>query len=68
MIGYKEYYGIEINPERMPVDKAIKLNARALEILNQRINKLPHEKIINAYFYPEENRGIIEKVLLDSIS
>ena len=68
MTGYKEYFGIDINPERMPVDKAIKLNARALEILNQRINKLPHEKIINAYFYPEKNRGTIEEVLLDAIS
>lgn len=67
MAGYREYYGIDINPERMPVEKAIEINSRALNIMVQRINNLPHEKIIEAYYDPENNRGIIEEILLEAM-
>jgi len=67
MAGYKEYYGIDINPERMPVEKAIEINSKALYIMNERINSLPNEKIIDAYFNPENNRGTIEMILVDSM-
>jgi xylose isomerase len=67
MAGYKEYYGIDINPERMPVEKAIEINSKALYIMNERINSLPNEKIIDAYFNPENNRGTIEMTLVDSM-
>lgn len=67
MAGYKEYYGIDINPERMPSIKAIELNAMALNIMNERIEALPHEKILDTYFDPENNRGSIEMILLQSL-
>lgn len=63
MTGYREYFGIDINPERMPVEKAIEINSLVLNIMNDRINRLPHEKIIEAYFDPENHRGDIEEVL-----
>jgi len=35
--------------------------------MNERINSLPNEKIIDAYFNPENNRGTIEMILVDSM-
>ena len=43
MAGYREYFGIDINPERMPATKAIEINSLVLHIMNERINELPHE-------------------------
>ena len=67
MAGYREYFGIDINPERMPATKAIEINSLVLHIMNERINELPHEKIIEAYFDPENNRGEIEMILAKSM-
>jgi len=63
MHGYREYFGIDINPERMPAEKAVELNCLALNIMNDRINNLPHEEIIESYFNPENHRGDIEMIL-----
>jgi len=65
MIGYEGYFGIDINPERMPVQKAIEINCKVLKIINNRINSLPHEKILNCYFNPDENRGNLELILAE---
>jgi len=63
MHGYREYFGIDINPERMPAERAVELNCLALNIMNDRINILPHEEIIESYFDPENHRGDIELIL-----
>lgn len=65
MAGYNEYFGIDINPERMPVKKAIEINSTALNIMNERINSLPNEEIVEAYFDPENHRGDIELILTE---
>lgn len=66
MTGYREYFGIDINPERMPVLEAIKINARVLQIMSERIDGLPHEKLLDCYYRPAENRGGIEQILAHS--
>jgi xylose isomerase len=66
MIGYDEFMTFDINPERMPADKAIEINANVLRIMNERIDALPHEKLMNCFFHPEENRGGIEEILAES--
>jgi len=68
MIGYKEYFGIDINPERMPVEKAIEINYKVLSIMNERIESLPHQDILECYFEPGKNRGNIELILARSMS
>jgi len=68
MIGYREYFGIDINPERMPVLRAIEINSMVLKIMNERIEALPHEDIIEAYFDPENHRGDIEAILARNMS
>jgi xylose isomerase len=50
----------------MPVLEAIKINAGTLQIMNERIDSMPHEKILNCYYYPEKNRGALEMILAES--
>ena len=37
--------------------EAIEINARALQIMNERIDSLPHEKLLDCFYHPEKNRG-----------
>jgi len=54
---------MDINPERMPVQKAIEINSMVMNIMNERINNLPNEEIMEAYYDPENHRGDIELIL-----
>ncbi len=63
MVGYNEYFGFDINPERMPVVKAIQINSTVLKIMNERIDSLPHEQIVECYYDPENHRGELELIL-----
>jgi xylose isomerase len=66
MTGYTGYMGLDINPEHMPVLDAIEINSRVLRIMNERIDALPHEKLLDCFYRPEANRGGIERILADS--
>jgi xylose isomerase len=63
MHGYDGLFGIDINPERQPVDVALKISMDALRAAKERINNLDHERIIEATTNPSENRGFIEAYL-----
>jgi len=62
MAGFDEFIGIDINPERMPPIKAIKNNIRVLEIMNERIERLPYEDLLECYYNPEGTRGNFEMI------
>jgi xylose isomerase len=64
MHGYQGYFGIDINPERMPVRRALLNNMDALKAMNDRINSLDHESIIWAANHPDKARGYIEAALI----
>ncbi|MGQ9626195.1 MAG: TIM barrel protein [Anaerolineae bacterium] len=64
MYGYEGYFGIDINPERMPVEQAIKNCMDALRAANDRINNLDHEKVIWATMHPDKARGWLEAYLI----
>jgi len=64
MHGYSGYFGIDVNPERMPVEVALKNSMDALRAANDRINQLDHERIVEATMKPGENRGWIEAYLI----
>ena len=57
--------GIDINPERMLPEDAVKINIRALNIMKGRIDSLPYEKILDAYLDPRNNRSKLEHIYLD---
>ncbi len=64
MHGYRGYFGIDINPERMPVDRALINCMDALKAMNERINGLDHEKILACTTRPDRNRGALEALLI----
>jgi len=66
MIGYRGYLGIDINPERIPPQKAIEINIRVIKIMNERTNNLPCEKILEYYYDPEARRGDLKLILAES--
>ena len=61
--GYSGYFGIDINPERMPVERAMLNCIDALRGANERINKLDHARIVEAVEKPAENRGVLEAII-----
>ncbi len=65
-IGYREYFGIDINPENIPVHKAVELNIRAVERMKERVSRLPHERILDCHLHPEEHRGELEEILIEN--
>ncbi|MCD6350966.1 MAG: TIM barrel protein [Armatimonadetes bacterium] len=64
MHGYAGYFGIDINPERMPVQRALLNCMDALKGMNARIDQLDHERIVQAAENPADHRGIIEALLI----
>jgi len=64
MYGYRGYFGPDINPERMPVDVALKICMDAIRAANDRINELDHESIIYATNHPDKARGWLEAYLI----
>lgn len=64
MHGYGGYFGIDIDPQRMPVSRALMNCMDALRAANDRINELDHESIIWATSHPEQARGWLEAYLI----
>jgi len=67
MMGYNENFGIDINPERIPVEKAVDINTTVLKIMNDRVNALPNDRIVECYMNPGANRGEIELILAETM-
>jgi xylose isomerase len=65
MMGYREWFGIDINPERMPVETAVELNIRAVRLMNERIERIPHDRLLACFLDPAAHRGGVESILLD---
>lgn len=64
MYGYRGYFGIDINPERMPVEMALRNSMDALRAANDRINAMNHEQILWATEHPDRARGWLEAYLI----
>jgi xylose isomerase len=63
MHGYKEYLGIDINPERMPVDRALINNMDRLKALIQMTDEADHELVLACIENPNKNMGVLEAYL-----
>ena len=63
MYNYTGYYGIDINPERMPVERAIALNMNALNAGAEGINNLDYDRLVEGIYNPADNRGAVEEAL-----
>ncbi len=63
MHGYTGYFGIDINPERIPVDVALRNSFDALRAANDRIDSLDHESILACHNEPDRARGWLDAYL-----
>ncbi|MCS7120669.1 MAG: TIM barrel protein [Nitrososphaerota archaeon] len=68
MYGYRGRFGIDINPERMPVERALVLNINALRAGCERINNLDFDRLVEAMYNPEESRGVAEDVMTRALA
>jgi len=64
MHGYSGWFGIDINPERMPVETAVRNSIDAVRAAADRVNGLDHESIVHAVNNPAEARGWLEAYLI----
>ncbi len=64
MHGYAGYYGIDINPERMPVETALRISMDAMRAAADRVESLDHEAILHAVSHPDTARGWLEGYLV----
>lgn len=64
MYGYTGWFGIDINPERMPVDTALKINMDAIRAANDRVNAIDHESVLHCQQHPDKTRGWLEAYLI----
>lgn len=64
MHGYDGFYGIDINPERMPVDVAVRNSIDAVRAACDRVNSLDHERILDSHARPDQTRGWLEGYLI----
>jgi xylose isomerase len=62
--GYGGYFGIDINPERLPVDRALRISMDAIRAANDRVNAFDHEAIMHAHAHPARARGWVEAYLV----
>lgn len=64
MYGYRGYFGIDVNPERMPVARALHNSMDALRAANDRISALDNEAILYSQANPDKTRGWLEAYLI----
>ena len=64
MYGYTGWFGLDINPERMPVDTALKISMDAIRAANDRINAIDHESVLYCQQHPDKTRGWLEAYLI----
>ena len=62
--AYGGYFGIDINPERMPITRALLNNMDAVKGMNAWIDQMDHARIVEAVERPADHRGVIEAMLI----
>lgn len=64
MHGYQGWFGLDINPERMPVERAVINSMDAIRAMNDRINSIDHELVVTCVQDPERYAGYLEALLI----
>ncbi len=62
--GYSGYFGLDLNPERMPVKQALINCIDAIRGMNAFVDGLDHAALMECAEQPAENRGRLESVLI----
>lgn len=64
MHGYREHFGIDVNPERLPPEVAVRNSIDAIRAAADRVNGLDHERVLWAVTHPDRARGWLEAYLI----
>lgn len=64
MYNYEGYFGLDVNPVRMPVETALRNSMDAIRAANDRINEIDDEAVLYAHANPELAPGWIEAHLI----
>lgn len=64
MHGYGGWFGIDVNPERMPVATAIRISMDAIRASIARVESLDHESILLSHARPDLSPGWLESHLI----
>ncbi|MDQ7828441.1 MAG: TIM barrel protein [Armatimonadota bacterium] len=62
--GYREHFGIDVNPERLPPETAVRNSIDAIRAAADRVNGLDHEQVLWAVTHPDRARGWLEAYLI----
>lgn len=62
--GYSGWMGVDVNPERMPVDVALRNSMDAIRAGCDRVNSVDHEAVLHCHAHPDRSRGWLEAYLL----
>jgi xylose isomerase len=68
MYNFSGYCGIDINPERMSVERALVLSMNSLDLAADIINRLDYSTLTKAMYNPNDYPGIVEDILTRAIS
>lgn len=63
MHGYTGWFGIDVNPERMPVETALRNSMDAIRAAADRVNNLDHASVLASHARPDSSRGWLEAYL-----
>ena len=63
VMGYREWFGIDINPEHMPVEKAVEINTTVIRIIEERVRALLEKVNRHRSADPAGHRGELELIL-----
>ncbi len=64
MYGYNGFFGIDINPEKQPVEAAIAHNINAIVHANEIVSNMDHGRVLQSYHRPDQFQGSIEDAVL----
>ena len=68
MHSFDGYYGIDINPERMPVERALVLSMNSLDAATDIVNGLDYDTLVDAMYEPAKYPGMVEDVLTRALA
>jgi xylose isomerase len=63
LYGFTGFCGLDINPERMPVEAAIAKGINAIELAWGVVDNMDPAEVLAAYHRPDQNRGWIEDII-----
>lgn len=66
MYGYKGFLGMDINPDKMPVQRALALCFNDVKRANAVVDNIDHEQMLQAYHQPIGNEGVIEALVTEA--